>query len=136
MVRKKRLISKFMTSQTSQQTIAIHILPNISQIKRNQALKLCHVIEYNKRNIFLTKLCRKWDRETSSRPLFVFQKSFIWGKSTWSAAYFQPLSIVLNLANNKNKIYKNLDYGSRDMFNFDFLEKDLGIVFPPDYVLF
>ena len=31
LIRKLRLISKFMASQTSKQTITIHILPNISQ---------------------------------------------------------------------------------------------------------
>ena len=32
---KKRLISKFMTSQTGKQTIAIHMLSNISRCKSN-----------------------------------------------------------------------------------------------------
>ena len=41
-----------MTSQTGLQTIAIHILPNISQIKENQAIKLGQLIKYNKINIF------------------------------------------------------------------------------------
>ena len=40
-------------------TIAIHILPNISESKRNQTMKLGQLIEYNKRNIFLQKLCGK-----------------------------------------------------------------------------
>ena len=40
-----------MTSQAGLQTIAIHILPNISQSKGNQTMK-CQLIEYNKRNIF------------------------------------------------------------------------------------
>ena len=31
------------------------------------------LIEYNKINIFLQKLWRKWGRETISRPLFVKQ---------------------------------------------------------------
>ena len=35
--------------------------------------------------------------------------------------------IVLNLASNKT-IYKTLEYWSRDMLNFGFLEKGLGIV--------
>ena len=61
-----------MTSQPGLQTIAIHILPNISQSKGNQTMKFGQLIEYNKRNIFLQKLCGKWDRETSSRPLFIF----------------------------------------------------------------
>ena len=61
-----------MTSQHGPQTTAIHILPNISQSKGNQTMKFGQLIEYNKRNIFLQKLCRKWGKETSSRPLFIF----------------------------------------------------------------
>ena len=34
----------------------------------------CHLIGYNKRNIFHQKLCRKECREASTRPLFVFLK--------------------------------------------------------------
>ena len=34
----------------------------------------------------------------------------------------------------KNKLCKNLSYGSRDMLKFDFLEKDLGIVSSPHFV--
>ena len=32
------------------------------------------------------------------------------------------------------KLYKTLDYWSRDMLNFDFLEKGQGIVFPSIFV--
>ena len=60
-----------MTSQPGLQTIAIHILSNISQSKDNQTMKIEKLIEYN-RNIFLQKLCRKGGKETSSRPLFIF----------------------------------------------------------------
>ena len=42
-----------MTSQPGQQTIAIHILPNISRSKGNQTMKLEQLITYSKRNIFL-----------------------------------------------------------------------------------
>ena len=80
------LASKFLMSQPGTQTIAIHILPNISQGKGNQTMKYGNSIEYNKRNIFLQKLCRKWGKETSSKPLFHFLKSLIWGDSKWSAA--------------------------------------------------
>ena len=38
-------------------------------------LKSDWLIEYNKRNFFFQKSCNKWDRETSSRPLFVFEKT-------------------------------------------------------------
>ena len=48
-----------MMSQPGLQTIAIQILPNISQSKDNQTIKFGQLIEYNKRNIFLKKLCGK-----------------------------------------------------------------------------
>ena len=48
-----------MTSLPAQQTIAIHILPNTSRSKGNQAITFGHLIEYNKRNIFLQKSCGK-----------------------------------------------------------------------------
>ena len=83
---KTRLTSKFMTSQPGLQTITIHIIPNVSQSKYNQTMKFGHLIDYNKRNIFLQKLYEKSGRETSSRPLFIFLKSLIWGESKWSAA--------------------------------------------------
>ena len=72
LIRKIRLISKFMTAQPGQQTVTITILPNISRGKGNQAMKFGQVIEDNKRNIFLQKSCRKSARETSSRPVFIF----------------------------------------------------------------
>ena len=72
LIRKMRLTSKFIMSQPGLETIAIHILSNISQSKGSQTMKFGQLIEYNKRNIFLQKLCRKWGRETSSRPLFIF----------------------------------------------------------------
>ena len=48
-----------MLSQPGSQQMLIHILPNISQSKGNQTMKFGQLIEYNKRNIFLQKLCRK-----------------------------------------------------------------------------
>ena len=48
-----------MTSQPGLQTIAIHILSNISESKGNQIMKFDQLIEYNKRNILLQKLCEK-----------------------------------------------------------------------------
>ena len=52
-------MSKLMTSQPGYQAIAIHILPNISGSKSNQAVKLGQLISYNKKYISLKKLCRK-----------------------------------------------------------------------------
>ena len=43
------------------------------------------------------------------------------------------LQIALNLAYNENNLYRTLDYRSRDMFNFHFSEKGLGIVSPPHF---
>ena len=42
--------------------------------------------------------------------------------------------IAINLPYNKNKLCEMLDYWSRDMLNFNFLEKGLGIVSPPHFV--
>ena len=80
-----RLISEFMTSKSGKQILAIHILSNISINKDNQAIKLGQFKKHDGRNIFLQKSCRKWRTITSSRPLFVSWKSFIYGQSKWSA---------------------------------------------------
>ena len=69
-MRKVTLISDFMTSQPSQQTIVIHILPNTSRNKGNQKTKFCQLITCNIRNIFLEKSCTKYDGETSPRPFY------------------------------------------------------------------
>ena len=59
LIRKIRLTAKFMMSQPGLQTIAIHILTNISRSKGNQAMKLGHLTQCHKRNNFLQKLCQK-----------------------------------------------------------------------------
>ena len=68
LIRKIRFISKFMTSQSGQQSIAIHILPNISRSKDNQTMKFGQLIEYNKRETFVEKSYTKCDEETIPRP--------------------------------------------------------------------
>ena len=62
-----RLISKIMTSQPGNQTIAIHILPNISGSKTNQAVKFGQLIEYNTRKHFLEKSYAKCGGNTIPR---------------------------------------------------------------------
>ena len=57
--KKVKFNSKFMTSQNGQQIITIHILPNTSRDKGNQAMKFGQLIEYNVRNFFLQISCRK-----------------------------------------------------------------------------
>ena len=42
-----------MTSQTGQQIITIHIVPNITISKSNQTMKLGQLIKYDMTNIFL-----------------------------------------------------------------------------------
>ena len=49
-------------------TIPIHILPNISRSKCNEAIKFGQSIEYNMRNIFLEMSYTKCGGETSPRP--------------------------------------------------------------------
>ena len=44
-----------MTPQSGKQTIAIHILSNISRSRGNQTMKFNQLIEYNLKNIFLEK---------------------------------------------------------------------------------
>ena len=68
LIRKISFISKFMTSQSGQQSIAIHILPNISRSKDNQTMKFGQLIEYNKRETFVEKSYTKCDEETIPRP--------------------------------------------------------------------
>ena len=48
-----------MASQPGYQTIPVHILPNISRNKGNQAVKFRPLIEYNMRNILVEKAYRK-----------------------------------------------------------------------------
>ena len=47
----------------------IHILPNISRSKNNQAIEYCQLIDY-KGNIFLKKSFPKYVGESSPRPFF------------------------------------------------------------------
>ena len=70
---------------------------------------------------------------TSSRPLFVLLKK-LYIKSKWSSTLFHYISIALKLTYNRNKLFKTFHYWSRDMINFEFLEKGLGIVSPAHFV--
>ena len=48
-----------MTSESEQQIITIHTLPNISRRKGKQSIKFSQLIKCNERNIFLNKSGRK-----------------------------------------------------------------------------
>ena len=96
------------------------MLSNISKSKGNQRMKHGQLVQYIV--IFFQEFCRKWDRETSFRLVscYFFKNCLIWGKSSWSADWFQYISIALNLGYNKRKLYKAIHYWSRDMLNFNF----------------
>ena len=53
-----RLISDFMTSQPGKQSIAIHILPNISRPEGYYIMKFGQLIECNIKKKFLEKFSR------------------------------------------------------------------------------
>ena len=72
LIRKIRLVSKFVTSQPGKQTIVIRILPNALRGKGNQTMKFGQLIEYNIIKNFLQKSYTKRGGETIPRP---FSKS-------------------------------------------------------------
>ena len=58
---------------------------------------------------------------------YVFEKIFIWSKCNWLVNFGKPrLGHTIN-----NKHFKASDYWSRDMLNFAFFKKCLGLVTPP-----
>ena len=67
LIKKIRLISNLMTSQSVEQTILKHISANILRSKGNQTMKFGPLIEYNMRNIFFEKSYSKCGGETSPR---------------------------------------------------------------------
>ena len=68
-----------MTSQPGYQTIAIHILPNISRSKGNQAMKFGQLIEHNLRSIFVEKSYTKYAGGTLPRPYLKNQNwAYLW----------------------------------------------------------
>ena len=64
-------------SQLGKQTIAIHILSNISRSTGNQRMKFNQLIEYNMRNIFIEKSFTKCGGETIPRPFSKESKMII-----------------------------------------------------------
>ena len=70
LIKKLRMVSKFLTAQFGKQIITIHILFNISRSKGSQIMNFGLLIEYNLRNIFLEKLCTTYGREASPRSLY------------------------------------------------------------------
>ena len=77
-IRKMRLISKSMMSQPGYQAIVIHILPNMSRSKCNQAIKFVQLIEFHMSNISVEKSYRKCAGETISRPLYLKNQNWVY----------------------------------------------------------
>ena len=89
--------------------------------------------------------CRKqfqnwWHHSLADRQLknnqasFCFLKKLYMRKKQMLYTLFSIYVDNLQLAYNINKLHKTLGYWSRDMLNFDFWEKDLGVVSPPHSV--
>ena len=102
----------------------MHMLRNISRSKGHQKMTFGPLIEYNKRNIF----CKN---HGLGRLVFFFfkkkKKLFV----RWKQVVCSLLSKYFDspqLAYNKNKLYKTLNYWSRDMLNLNFSEKGLGLI--------
>ena len=68
LIRKITLILTFTTSHLGKQTIAVHILLNISRSKGNQTMKFGQLIKCNIRKFFLENSYTKCGGETSPRP--------------------------------------------------------------------
>ena len=117
-----------MTSNIGKQIITIYILPNISRRNDNQTIKFGQLIEYNMINIFLSKSCRNWGRETSSRPFFFFFFFFFFekvlheGKASDQQLNFSIFWYFSTWTCNKNEPCRCSDCWPQDMLNFDFLE--------------
>ena len=74
-LRKTKLISKFLTSQTKTEITTLHILHNISRSKGHQTRTFFQFIEYRMRNIFLEKWQKGGSKKTGvsrkqSPPIF------------------------------------------------------------------
>ena len=108
LMRKLRFISKFLTSQSGQKIITIHILPNISSSKANQTMKFGHLVNCKVRNIFLKKLYKEDQFQRLVPDLFfIFEKAFykvkasglhltfniFWQISTWTYNPNKPSNI-------------------------------------------
>ena len=68
------MLLDFKVHSQMKQTIAIHILPNITKSKENHTMKFGKLIEYSVRNNFLEKSYTRCGGETKPN---LFQKSKI-----------------------------------------------------------
>ena len=66
--------------------------------------------------------------------LFLFFEKALYEVQTSGLKLSSNISIAFNFAYDKTKLYKFLDNCSKDILNFKVLEKDLGILSPPNFV--
>ena len=111
LIKKIMLISNIIKSQSGQQTIVIHILPNISRSKSNQTTKFCQLIECKMINIFLKKSYIKSGGKTNSSPFSEKLKLHISGSIVYS--FIQFAFIVWQV-----KGYRNISKLSCRHFDF------------------
>ena len=78
-----------MTSQPGKQTITIHILPDISRNKGNQAMRFGQLIEFKWGTLFFEKSCAKCNEE--ARPFLKYQN---WALKSWSVKKLISISTV------------------------------------------
>ena len=107
-----------MTSQTGQQIITIHILPNISKSKENQTMKFGQLIENEMRNIFLEKSYAKCGGEASNRCFIKNQTSvYLWVNSlSCYKVCFHCLSKSRSTKYVKNKVLTTCFYLISSLF--------------------
>ena len=109
LIRKTRLVSKFIDPQLGKQIITIHILPNTSRSK-DRLWNLVNLKNITRETIFSRN-------HAENHALYEVKESGL-----------RYILITLNLA------YRNKLQNFRGSFNFDFLEMVSGIVSPPYFV--
>ena len=110
----------FMTSQTEQQIIKIHILLNISRSKGNQTMRFLQLMKLLGKS-FLLNSCKKWGWETSSDLLLLFKKALCKVKTGIQHLSFNLFWWTSTWTYNRSKLWNILDCWSGDMLNSNFL---------------
>ena len=92
LIRMIRLISKFMRSQLRLQTVALHILCNISGSNRNQTIKFAQILEYNKIIIFQQIILHKIMQGDYFQTFCFLKKLYV----RWTQVVFSLFSICFD----------------------------------------
>ena len=121
--KKATVNSKYMTSQSGTQIIAINILPGISKSKCNQIMKLGRSREYNVINNFLQN---HEENEAGRLAVDLFpscKKALYKVKASGYHLSFNKFCSSKTWTYNENKLYETSDCWSRDILKFFFLKK-------------